>query len=184
MENKQEQNKPNLAENTAFSDTGSAVFENLEPNFQENHEKITDLNQNPEVSTKNKEIQSVFAQNSDKTADLFSEESKSAFSRDFPEIDLNSLRNRQDFQSFLAILTKNPTLSEVFACFNGIFASAEEKSEKKLLQALANAKTSVGALSSPQNTAPGFFSKEQVKLMTPAQIKANYKEIRESQQRW
>ena len=184
MENKQEQKAPILAENSAFSDTGSAIFENLEAKSQEKSEKITDFNQNSSDLPENKENQAVFAQNSDKTADLFSEESKSAFSKDFPEIDPNSLRNRQDFQSFLAILTKNPTLSEVYACFNSIFASAEEKTEKKLLQALANAKSSVGALSSPQDNSTGFFTKEQVKQMSPAQIKANFKEIRESQQRW
>ena len=184
MENKQEQNNPILAENTAFSDTGSAVFENPEVNSEENHEKVANTAQNPDNLPESTENQAISAPISEKEADLFSHESKSAFSKDFPEIDVDSLRNRQDFQSFLAILTKNPTLSEVYACFNSIFASAEEKSEKKLLQALANAKSSVGALSSPQDNATGFFTKEQVKQMTPSQIKANYKEIRESQERW
>lgn len=184
MENKQEQNYPFLAENTAFSDTGSAIFENPEVNSEENHEKVANSAQNPDNLPESTENQLISAPISGKEADLFSDASKSAFSKDFPEINVDSLRNRQDFQSFLAILTKNPTLSEIYACFNGIFASAEEKSEKKLLQALANAKAGVGALSSPHDKATGFFTKEQVKQMTPAQIKANYKEIRESQERW
>lgn len=184
MENKQEQNTPISGENSGFSDTGSAIFDNFPSKTEENSEKIADFSVSSENLPENSENQPDLAEKSTKTEDLFGEKSISAFSKDFPDIDINSLRNRQDFQSFLAILTKNPTLSEIYACFNGIFASAEEKSEKKLLQALANAKTGVGALSSPQDKTLGFFTKEQVMHMSPSQIKAHYKEIRESQQRW
>lgn len=115
---------------------------------------------------------------------LFNDTNIQAFSRDFPGVDLEKLKTSESFQAFLGILNKNPTLSQVYACFNSIFARAEESSQKKLLQTLANAKSSVGALSSSHESAPPFFTKEQVQRMSPEQIRANYTHIRKSQEKW
>ncbi len=116
--------------------------------------------------------------------DFFTEASSRSFSRDFPDVDLNKLKNSREFCAFLDILTKNPTLSQVYACFNSISKAAEESSEKKLLQALANANASVGSLSSSQAGERPFFTKEQVLKMSPSQIKENFTLIRKSQENW
>lgn len=182
MINKIEEESLISSENNGFTDTGSVVFENSSesreqesvPNsvLQNNSNKIND-------NTISSSANSV--QNQEK---FFDDANKAAFSKEFPTADIEKLRNSRDFQALLTILTKNPTLSEIYACFNQICSSAEESSQNKLLQAIANAKTGVGALSSAHDKDVAFFTKEQVLKMTPEQIKSHYKEIRESQQHW
>lgn len=184
METKEVRNDEILTEKTEFSDTGSAIFIKDKETAPESNDfgGISLKNaQNQPKTEENDQSQPIFHENQ---ADLFNKSSKEAFSHDYPNVDLEKLINRQDFQSFLAILTQNPTLSQIYECYNKIFEAAEENSQKKLISALANAKSSVGPLSSAQNTEIGFFTKEQVKQMSPAQIRAHYKEIRQSQSKW
>ncbi len=184
MENKTAENNAIFNEKIDFSDTGSAILVNYEGNSSQNDDLEAISSENCSDSSKIEENNLNQPVLQEKTADLFDEASKSAFLKDYPEVDLEKLKNRQDFQSFLAILTQNPTLSQIYACYNSICAAAEKNSQKKLLNALANAKSSVGALSSAQEKDIAFFTKEQVKQMSPSQIKENYNKIRESQQRW
>ena len=208
MEAKAIKNDAIFDEKAEFSDTGSTIFANSPENQDKTSEEAPISTENSQKSTENSSFSSESKENTaknslfsleneestpntdnsltreGKTNRFFDEANKSAFCKDFPEVDLEKLRNRQDFQSFLTILTENPTLSQIYACFNKITASAEENSQSKLLHALANAKAGVGALSSSQDKDFAFFTKEQVMRMSPAQIKAHYKEIRQSQQRW
>lgn len=175
---------PNLGEKSVFSDTGSAIFENLQENQDksvENHNVLSETIQNAPKTAENYENPVV---SEEKTPNFLDETSRTTFSKEFPDVDIEKLCNSQEFQALLAILSKNPTLTEIYACFNKISASAEEKSEKRLLQALANAKSGVGALSSAQNAEHAYFTKDQVLKMSPDQIKTHYNAIRKSQQRW
>ena len=159
MENSE--NLQNFSNNSATNDTGSAEIE-------DNQGKINEIKgENNAFSLEN----------------LLNEENISQFSKDYPEIDINKLTNRQEFQAFLALLSKNPTLSQIYACFNEISSKAEENTQGKLLQALANAKAGVGSLSSSESQTP-YFTREQVLRMSPEQIKANFSQIRKSQERW
>ena len=189
-----EENQPILQENAA-KDSETDNFPNKRtPNHSKvalNAEKESTFRQTEAENTE--ETQSnglsnnsaVQPQNSSKFDEtLFDDASIQAFSRDFPGVDIENLRSSENFQAFLGILNKNPTLSQVYACFNSIFARAEESSQKKLLQALANAKSSVGSLSSSHESSPPFFTKEQVQRMSPEQIRANYTHIRKSQEKW
>ena len=155
---------------TRFTDTGSTIF--VDPNnnltktedsspqskqlFSEIAENSAKAKENGPKTEKNKENGTAsveIQENSQDSNDIFFNfESKSAFSQEFPDVDLDKLRNREDFQAFLGILTANPTLSKAYACYNAIVSSAEETAEKKALQALANAKTSVGALAAKENS--------------------------------
>jgi hypothetical protein len=49
---------------------------------------------------------------------------------------------------------------------------------------VANGKASPGALSAPAQVESDFFTRDQVKAMTPAQIDANYDKIRRSIPKW
>ena len=187
---------------THFTDTGSTVF--VDPNnnlaktegstpqsehsfseITENSAKTEENSQKTEESKENDIALPGNQENSqDNSVNFFNSENKSAFSREFPDVDLDKLRNREDFQAFLGILTANPTLSKAYACFNAIVSSAEETAEKKALQALANAKTSVGALAAKESGNEIYFSKEQVLRMSSDEIKRNFERIRQSQAKW
>lgn len=178
-------------ENNPISDTESPVFENFQESIAKSSENSINSEEASQNAVKNPQITENRGENEAKSlvspqnsSDFFNDNSLASFSKDFPDVDPEKLKSQASLQEFLGIITKNPTLSEIYACFNRICAKAEENSQNKLLYALANAKASVGALSSAHERDNTFFTKEQVKQMSPAQIKENYKAIRESQQRW
>ena len=192
---------PNFPEKVAFTDTGSAKINNLSHFTDKSNEKNLGINENkenPQASTdilpkitENVDVSPQSAENSQSSTknfefyrDFFSEDSKSEFSKNFPDIDPSKLRNNREFCSLLELLRKNPTLSQIYACFNGIYLSAASNAEEKLLHALANSNASVGALSSANSSTECYFTKEQVLKMSKEQIKANYSQIRNSQKHW
>ncbi len=184
-----------ITQNMAITDTGSTIFVDYNNNNKESQTTETDFCQNSAIIAENtdKTIESSplsrdFEENEAKyaefQAELFNGESKSAFSKDFPDIDIEKLRNREEFQSLLGILMKRPTLSQAYACFNTIVEFAESNAEKRVMQALANAKSGVGSLSSKENSEEVFFTKEQVLKMSKDEIKRNLTKIKSSQARW
>jgi hypothetical protein len=60
----------------------------------------------------------------------------------------------------------------------------EQRAKATAAQIAANAKASPGALSGGGAPESEFFTKEQVKAMTPAQIDANFDKIRRSMGQW
>lgn len=190
--------QPKIDPKTGFTDTGSAKISDFNVNPPENTNKpaeISENNSNITVSKGNpKENQPNPEENQpnpeenqpnlDKSNDIFSESNKDDFKKRFPNVNLTELQNSKNFQDFLTILTKNPTLSQVYACFNSISQQAEENSQKRMLQALANASVGVGSLSSQQASGDIYFTKEQVKSMSSEQIRQNFDKIRQSQAKW
>ena len=181
------QNNAFLTETTEKSATAS---ENSRKNevFSEKSEEIdkksSDIAENGQTKAQSEQKEPPNTENASTNINLFSPENVQAFSKDFPDVNLYELQKSENFQAFIGILTKNPTLSQVYAGFNAIVASIEEKSQKKLIQTMANAKASPGALSSSKESAIQYFTREQVLKMTPEQIKANYSQIRKSQEKW
>ena len=124
-----------------------------------------------EKTDKNAEIQT----------DLFNAAGISDLKRDFPAVNIENLRNSEDLLAFLGLISKNPTLSQVYSVFNSISQSIEEKSKEKALFALASSKTSPGALSYSEGTDSAYYTKAQVKQMSRDEIRKNLDKIRQSQ---
>ena len=116
--------------------------------------------------------------------DFFSEESLTRFKTDFPNVDPHTLKSDSNFSDLLSLLTKCPTLSVVYAYFNRVTASIEASSQQKILQAMANARSSVGSLASSSTGDDSFFTKEQVLKMSPVEVRKNFEKIRQSQSKW
>ena len=202
-------NNPDLTEKSGFTDTGSAkIVENQtissedtqfssentdfqgkteenpikSPPFSQNQikngENPTALEEKPPKTVETSSVASNSAHN------LFDESNISAFSKDFPGVNLENLRNSKDFQTLLGVLTANPTLSRVYQCFNEISSSIEAAARQQMAQSLANASASVGSLASSEGNKELFFTKDQVLHMSSAQIKENYDIIRKSQEHW
>ena len=184
-----------ISENSHFTDTGSTVFVDSSNNSCIEHEscaipaedsgKIGESQENHNKNGSDSAISNETAEtDGDFCSNLFSKDSKSAFSREFPDINPESLKNRKEFQDLLGILNKNPTLAQIYACFNAISSQAEANAEKRVLQALANAKSSVGALCAKESGDEVFFTKEQVLKMSREDIKRNLTRIKQSQSKW
>lgn len=116
--------------------------------------------------------------------DFFNEQSKNELNAQFPDVEIEKLRSSKEFSSLLGLIIQNPTLAQVYSCFNSICKSCEEKSKEKLVFALASAEAGVGSLSSRARNDDAFFTKEQVLQMSQEEIKRNYDKIRQSQRLW
>ena len=145
---------------------------------------------NTENQAIDKDLSAEITKNQDKPAEfdrekeIFSPESISSFKAEFPLVDIEALRKSESFQNFLSVMTVPPNLSAVYKHFNSLIAKIEESANKKLLQRLANNMAGVGSLASSSPVEDAYFTKEQVRGMTPEQIKRNYQKIRESQAKW
>ena len=75
-------------------------------------------------------------------------------------------------------------LSEVYRGYLDLTERIRKREMEKAADILAKKLSSVGALNNsnpPENT---YFTREQVKGMSRAEIKANYEKIRKSQEKW
>ena len=178
-----------------FSDTGSSVFDQT---VQETEANLTDLEPNEPILYQNDPFSSETKEEEPKNSDFntniaekptdysvfFSEKEEKELKESFPTVNVEKLKNNKDFCSLLSAIMENPSLGKIYSCVNAIVAKEEAKSRQRAVQALANAKSSVGSLSSAQENIDVFFTKEQVLQMSPEQIRKHYSKIRQSQQSW
>ena len=106
------------------------------------------------------------------------------FAAKHPEVDINTLLQDKQFQSFASGKVGTLPLSEIYEGFVGLVAEYEKKARQIAKQTLANSKASPGALSSPNGADSGFFTKEQVQKMTQEEVSKNYDKIRASMRKW
>ena len=169
-------------------------FNEKNPNFEENSGPSVDNSQNSSKNSSSKQFSEEKTDNSGKNPEntrilspselIFTEESIKAFNSAFPTQDAEKLKKNKDFQAFISILTPNLSLCDIYSRFSALSASIEENAQKKLAQAIANASSGVGSLSSSEPNTDTFFTKEQVLRMSAEQISKNYAKIRRSQEKW
>lgn len=187
MEKNITQNLSEILENQPFNDTGSNIFKENQDISVKTNEISAKEEKREEKPLKTADFPLNSNEKSEKSTDLssfFSKDSENSLKTAYPAVDIEKLKNNKDFCSLLSIIMANPSLSQVYSCFNSIVSSAEEKSREKTIQALANAKSSVGSLASNKQNSDTFFTKDQVLQMSPSQIRQNYEKIRQSQQKW
>ena len=154
---------------------------------EESIENSADIGKNAENSIDTDEIVENISNSEAKATslrDFFNIDSENELKSQFPSVNIENLRNNKDFNELLRLIIQNPTLAQVYSCFNAIVSSTEEQSRKKLAYALASANSGVGSLSSSSKTEQAFFTKEQVLNMSQEEIRRNYTKIRQSQQHW
>lgn len=106
------------------------------------------------------------------------------FSEKYPDVKLDELIGDPLFQKYSDGRVGRMPLSELYEGFCEITAGAEKRAENKAKQTLANKKASPGALSGANPSDSGFFTKEQVRAMSPEEIRKNYDKIRASMSKW
>lgn len=148
-------------------------------------EKITDLSvnelNNQEIidnSGKNKSLTS----NSPLSPSDFSD--YLSFTEKYPNVSLQELEKDQSFSVFLQGREKSSSFEDIYKSFTALTQIIEKEAIERHLAKLAQEKSSVGSLSSPNKAEVGFFTKDQVLKMSKEQITRNYDKIRRSQQSW
>lgn len=171
------------------NENSAQVKENIEnsASIDEIIENSADIGKNAENNVdmgEGGENSSVSVAKATSLKDFFNIDSENELKSQFPSVNIENLRNNKDFNELLRLIIQNPTLAQVYSCFNAIVSSTEEHSRKKLAYALASANSSVGSLSSSSKTEQAYFTKEQVLNMSQEEIRRNYTKIRQSQQHW
>ena len=171
---------PNLSQNTVDFTQNPLTCVDNSTKIQQNQSNVDNSEENQVKIGENQENTRIFSP----LELLFTKEGVAEFNTSFPTLDAEKLKKNKDFQAFISILTPNLSLSQVYSRFSALSASIEENAQKKLAQAIANASSGVGSLSSSESNGDVFFTKEQVLRMTPEQISKNYAKIRRSQEKW
>ncbi|MBQ8343811.1 MAG: hypothetical protein IJV68_02035 [Clostridia bacterium] len=102
----------------------------------------------------------------------------------YPDVNKEELLANEEFNLFAGSRLSAEELSEVYRGYLDLTERIRKREMEKAADILAKKLSSVGALNNsnpPENT---YFTREQVKGMSRAEIKANYEKIRKSQEKW
>jgi hypothetical protein len=106
------------------------------------------------------------------------------FAAKYPDADISALIESESFKDYARGKVGEMPLAEIYEGYLRLTAQIENDANRKAAQAVANAKASPGALAGAAQVDADFFTRDQVKAMTPAQIGANYEKIRKSMAKW
>ena len=109
---------------------------------------------------------------------------REAFVAKYPDINLNDLIADEKFSSYADGKVGIRPLSEIYEGYQALFGGQAQQVRHMAAQMIANKKASPGALSTSESGKKDFFSAEEVKKMSPTDIRKNYDTIRESMKKW
>lgn len=109
---------------------------------------------------------------------------RAVFLEQHPDVRLDELIADRQFRAYAMGKTGQMPLSEIYEGFVEMVGEYEENARKMAAQMLANQKASPGALSTSQSAESDFFTRDEVRKMTPAEVRVNYEKIRSSMTKW
>lgn len=113
------------------------------------------------------------------------EEDRAAFERAHPEVKLSDLLADGDFADYAEGKVGKRSLTDIYDGYTRMRQRYSQAAEEKAAQALANARASAGSIAGSGGAAePDFFTEEQVRKMSQAEVHKNYEKIMKSMERW
>lgn len=109
---------------------------------------------------------------------------REAFTEKYPDVDLDSLVADEDFADYADGKVGRKPLADIYEGFLRQSARYEERARTRAAQAVANREASPGALGTAGTGDTGYYTREQVQAMSPAEVKKNLPKINESMKRW
>ena len=109
---------------------------------------------------------------------------KEQFSRLFPGVTEENVKNDQLFKLFAGKRHESESLVSIYGDFVNFISEMNKDARIKVIYNNYNNSSSVGPLSSSEPYNDEFFTKEQVLRMSKAQISQNFEKIRKSQSHW
>ena len=113
---------------------------------------------------------------------------REAFSNKYPDVDLNSLVEEEEFRDFYQFATEgreeNRPLAEIYEQYQLLRDGQTKQARQMAAHMLANKKASPGALASANGGEGGFFTADQVRKMSREEVSKHYEKIVESMRRW
>lgn len=109
---------------------------------------------------------------------------RESFVKDNPGVDLNKLIGDPSFQSFADGKVGRMPLSEIYKGYRALVGAVDGRAKDLAAQAIANRQASPGSAATNGAAESDFFTAEQVRKMTPKEVKENYEKIRKSMSKW
>lgn len=106
------------------------------------------------------------------------------FKSKHPEVNLDELGNDEAFELYAKALVGKKTMSEIYEGYQEIVSRAKQEQNNVQARQVANAKATPGSLTSPETDEGDFFTIEQVKKMSQAEVSKNYDKIMKSMPKW
>jgi hypothetical protein len=109
---------------------------------------------------------------------------RASFVKNHPDVNLDELIKVPNFQSYADGKVGRVPLSEIYEGYAKLTKSVDGKAKDLAAQALANRQASPGSAASSGTTDSDFYTAEQVRKMSKAEIHENFKKIRASMAKW
>lgn len=109
---------------------------------------------------------------------------REAFAQKHPDVDLSELTNDEGFQSYAAGKVGTVPLTDIYEGYKKLVGQTEARARDVAAQALANRQASPGGLGESRTAESDFFTADEVRKMSPADVKKNYEKIRASMAKW
>lgn len=109
---------------------------------------------------------------------------REAFAAKHPDVDVASLINDERFALYAEGKVGMWPLAQIYEGYLGLLGDQSRQARNMAAQMIANKKASPGALSSADGGEKDFFSAEEVKKMSPAEVSKHYDTIRASMKKW
>lgn len=107
-----------------------------------------------------------------------------AFRKAHPDVDTNILFKDEAFTDYAEGKLGNRPLTQIYDGYQKLVGGARKAEQEKAAQALANSRATPGSAHTNAATEADFFSADQVRSMTPAEIHKNYEIILKSMRKW
>ncbi|MBO5969362.1 MAG: hypothetical protein J6S14_12780 [Clostridia bacterium] len=133
---------------------------------------------------KQKERDAAAQQEKQNESEEWYQKDREAFKTEYPDVDLSSLIADEDFCDYAEGKVGKKPLSEIYRGFLKFTGKYEDQAKEKAAQYIANRQASPGALGDTKTAESDYFTMEQVKKMSPAEVHKNYEKIRKSMQKW
>ena len=113
------------------------------------------------------------------------EQDRADFESAHPEISLSDLLSDGEFAEYAEGKVGKKPLSDIYDGYTRMQQRYSRAAEEKAAQALANARASAGSIAGSGSSAePDFFTEEQVRKMSQAEVHKNYAKIMKSMEKW
>lgn len=109
---------------------------------------------------------------------------RAAFVAKYPSVDLEALIADDGFRRYAKGKVGEVPLAEIYEDFTDLVGKYEERAKEMAAQRLANRNASPGALGTSQGVQSDILTADQVRKMSPAEVRANYEKIRNSMKHW
>ena len=102
----------------------------------------------------------------------------------YPDVMLDELLADEDFRDYADGKVGNKSMTDIYAGYLKYTNRRDEKARQIAAQMIANRNASPGSLGSTQAAESDFFTPEQVRKMSEAEVHKNYEKIQSSMKKW